>query len=133
MADIRLFIATNDPRQAVRDVLGVSTLLDVPDFVRVVSDPAHIAKLPDGARGIGRWYGAHRSMAEFAWIDRRAAGGITCVSTAFQDRLNEWKDARRAEEAALLRQILAEEARSSFTVVVPSPTPETIKPRQKWS
>lgn len=133
MADIRLFIVTDDPRQAALDVLGVSTLLDVPDFVRVVSDPAQIARLPDGARGIGRWYGAHRSMAEFAWVDRRAQGGVSGVSSAFQDRLNEWKAARRAEEAALLREILAEEKRSHFAVVAPATAQETIKPRQKWS
>lgn len=133
MADIRLFIITDNPRQAALDVLGVSALLDVPGFVRIVSDPAQITRLPDGARGIGRWYGAHRSMAELAWIDRRAMGGISGVSSAFQDRLNEWKAARRAEEAALLRQILAEEARATFAVAAPAGTPETIKPRQKWS
>lgn len=132
MADVRLFIVTDDPRQAVRDVLGVSTLLEVPDFVRVVSAPMQIATLPDGARGIGRWYGAHRSMAEFAWMDRRARGGVSGVSAAFQDRLNEWKAARRAEETALLRQILAEEASSHLAVVEPATAPET-KPRQKWS
>ncbi len=130
--DIRLFIITDHPRRAALAVLCVSSLSDVPSFVRIVTEPAAIARLPDGARCIGRWYSARPGLAELAWIDRRALGGVEGISIAFQDRLNQWIDNRRAAEAAFVREVLGL-VDESPAIPPAHVIPRAEQPRQRWS
>ncbi|RFB95203.1 hypothetical protein B5K11_09630 [Rhizobium leguminosarum bv. trifolii] len=107
---VRLFIATDNAERACMAVLSCA-LSDCPPFVRIVTDAAAIAAIPEGARCIGQWFAwsdRKPDEAQMAWDDRKARGGIEGVSEAFFQRIDEWNAKRREAEARILAEAVAE-------------------------
>lgn len=91
MSGYRLTVVTTDARRAVRYVTGLWTR---PAWLRVVSAPREVAALADGTVAIGLFYEprARRSPLEWAWIARRAAGGITGLGLPELAGLEAWRE-----------------------------------------
>ena len=130
---IRLYIVTDDPAEAAISEIGC-LLSEVPSFICIVTTPAMIRAIPNGSRCIGRWFrwsDKRPTPEQLAWLDRREAGGIEGVSAAFYARIDEWNDKRRAAEAEILAEALAERAEfqpatdmpPSSAVVIPNHRP----------
>jgi len=123
---IRLYIVTDDPSEAALSEIGC-LLFEVPPFIRILTTQAEIAAMPNGSRCIGRWFrwsDKRPTPAQYAWIDRREAGGIEGVSGAFYSRIDEWNDKRRAAEAEILAEALAE--RGEFQPPADMPPPSAV-------
>ncbi|MBB2841440.1 UNVERIFIED_ORG: hypothetical protein GGE64_005223 [Rhizobium etli] len=110
MEPVRLFIVTDNPERACLSVLGCA-LGDCPPFARILTEAGEIAAIPEGARCIGQWFAwsdKRPDEAQLAWEDRKAAGGIEGVSEAFFQRIDEWNAKRRAAEAKILAEAVAD-------------------------
>ena len=132
---VRLYIVTDDRIQAALAELGCWPS-EVPSFFQILTKAEDIAAIPNGARCIGRWFRwseKHPTPAQYAWIDRREAGGIEGVSETFYARIDEWNDKRRATEAEILAQALAERGQAAETSI-PAPVMSTpIPPQSRYT
>ena len=102
MPRVLLYIVTNDQMAGARSVMHCALDM-IPGWVRIVSEPKEIAALPAGAKCIGIWSSkrGHRSMAEWAWIERRERGDLDVGMTGEEiDKLQAWIAKRAAGSAA---------------------------------
>lgn len=131
---VRLVIVTDNPDEAVADALCCA-MTNKPRWVRVVTEPLEILRLPDGTKARGFWYSsrARTSAAEYAWRERRLAGGLGFLSSEDEDEITAWilrhKERMRAQIDS--RQEAALRERES---VLPHPEPELQKLvlTQRW-
>lgn len=108
---IRLYIITNQPGEAARKLMGCG-LEGLPRWIKVVSDPFEVEKLPSGISAMGLFF-THEmrshSYLQTAWAERRERGGIDYDFGKHQEKLNEWMQRRDAAEQRLLAEAVAEE------------------------
>lgn len=108
---IRLYVVTDDPERAARSLLGCG-LMGLPAWMKMVSDPFEVEKLPSGTSALGLWFpnGPGRiSYLETVWIERRERGGIDYDFGKHQEKLNDWMQRRDEAERRLLADALAQE------------------------
>ena len=114
----RLFLVTDDPAKAARHLLGLP-LIDLPDWIRVVTEVRDIERLGDGCRAVGFWFHGE-SMARMAWDGGRSEGGFG-RTVAFPDQLGAWLKKREAYYAQLIADaIAAEKAAGTYDPFIPS-------------
>ncbi|MCD8569796.1 MAG: hypothetical protein LRY50_16230 [Geovibrio sp.] len=102
---IRLVIVTDNPDEAVADALCCA-MTNKPRWARIVSDPMEILHLPNGTKVRGLWYSsrARTSAAEYAWRERRLAGGRFVVPLPHPSGASLWPN--RPENQTLIRRAL---------------------------
>ncbi|MEQ1403855.1 hypothetical protein ABK249_02820 [Neorhizobium sp. Rsf11] len=135
---IFLTIVTNDPDEAIADALCCA-MTNKPKWVRVVSDPIDVLKLPNGTKCVGLWYSGrkHLSGAELAWRERRMAGGLEFLTDDDHRRIASWIERNKARmrgetvDAALPSRPQQDDKPS----VLPHPQPElqNLILSQRWT
>lgn len=108
---VRLYVVTDDPENAARWLMNCG-LLGLPAWMRMVSAPYEVEKLPSGTSVMGLFFpkGTSRiSYLETVWIERRERGGIDYDFGKHQEKLNDWMRRRDEAERRLLADALAQE------------------------
>lgn len=131
---IRLVIVTDNPDEAVADAFCCA-MTNKPRWARIVSDPMEILHLPNGTKVRGLWYSsrARTSAAEYAWRERRLAGGLQFLTAEDEEDIAAWilhhKERMRAQIDSRQEAVMQE--RES---VLPHPEPEiqNLVLSQRW-
>lgn len=119
---IKLYIVTDNPARALMAALCCIEI-DRPDWCMLVTEPHHIDRLPDGCRAVGLWYcGRGRSLAERAWRDRRAFGGIVGLSDEDMGWIADWIERRQRQERQLALTDMPRRAEVTEIDDEPAPT-----------
>lgn len=133
---VRFTIVTNDAERALAESFGCAWS-NKPDFVRVVTDPTAIERLPDGTKVMGLFY-SRRCEQRWAFNGRRAFGGLVWLDDADYDHVRDWVRLHKAAVEERMRrdpQAPAEpaiEAEDSI-IVRPPPQIEKLVLSQRWS
>ncbi|MDD1499783.1 hypothetical protein PVA19_15280 [Agrobacterium sp. CNPSo 3708] len=108
---IRLYVVTDNQEEACLALLGCG-LSGLPAWMKMVSDPHEVEKLPSGTSAMGLFFpkGTGRnSYLETVWAERRERGGIDYDFGKHQEKLNDWIRRRDEAERRLLADALAQE------------------------
>lgn len=108
----RLTIITTRPERAMRQVFGAD--MAVPSWIRIVSDPADCAGIPDAMRCVGIFYEprGRESALEKAWQRRRRLGSVVGLTAADLAKLKDWSEKRGMDVDRGLRDADASRALS---------------------
>lgn len=111
MTNIRLYIVCDDPAAGAWRVMQCLPG-SLPAWVRVLTQPLDIIKMPDGARCIGTFTrrNDHVSAAELAWRERRERGGISPGLTAAEiDGLSVIIENRKTQNRVAIGHLVLED------------------------
>lgn len=127
---IRLTIVTECPDEALARTLSCATT-NAPSWVRVVSDPEHILKIPNGAKCIAVWFSSRKCMseAELAWRERRLMDGIVGLEDDDWSKLEAWIARRRAPTAEDIPENITDIPRP----ITPKPEIRNLVQSQRWT
>jgi len=132
MSDWPILHLVTDDRREVAFVILACTPDEIPSFLRIVTDPLEIQRLPRGAMVQGRWYSGFPSLASIALQDRRRLGDLVGPSSEYWDWLMGWVQKRDAD---LLAAAVAA-CGGPASVEPPAPVaqiPEQQIPKTRWT
>lgn len=90
----RLYVITDNPTEASLHMVAFCGGA-MPSWVKVLSDPLEVRKLPNGSSAFGLFFPrelrGHPSLVETEWQERKGRGGIEYDRTVIFDKLDAWK------------------------------------------
>ena len=127
---IRLTIVTECPEEALARTLQCATT-NAPSWVRVVSDPEDILKIPNGAKCIAVWFSSRKRMsqAELAWRERRLMDGIAGLAEDDWQKLETWIARQRISAA----EDIPEKIEDIPQTITPKPEIRNLVQSQRWT
>lgn len=133
---IRFTIISDDTERALAESFGCAPS-NRPDFVRFISDPQKIDRLPDDSKVLGMFY-SRQSPARSAFIARRMLGGFVWLDDDDYEQIHYWVKLHRAameERAMRYPDEMREPAIEDRDSVISKPQPEVEKlvMSQRWT
>ncbi len=127
---IRLYLVTECPEAALARTLQCATT-NAPSWVRVVSDPEDILKIPNGAKCIAVWFSSRKRMsqAELAWRERRLMDGVVGLEDGDWQKLEAWISRRRISTA----EDIPENIQDIPSTITPKPEIRNLVQSQRWT
>jgi hypothetical protein len=107
--DLHITIVTDDPTKAFMH-FAACTPDDAPKWLTFVSDANEIMRIRTGTVCQGLWFSSRsrRSLAEWAWFDRRALEGLVWLTDEDRDRVNMWVKRKIDRDNAAERRLALE-------------------------